>query len=163
MSFRYNELPATIDIFTNKEDDRYKVLVAPKKLGYTVISKSINIKLDPHNHIRAYSAVIELPEDYIDNSCHFTASSIFPSPDLFIQGAESLINVPCGCFEQTSATMFPMVLLFQYLNSKKPSKDDIPMKIKILTNLKTGVKKLLSYESEVENSNGLAPLLDKLR
>ena len=69
---------------------------------------------------------------------------------VILSGYEQLIREPFGCFEQTSSTTFPMVILMQYLNLQKNPEDQDKldeMKFKITTNLKKGVKKLLSFET----------------
>ncbi len=65
---------------------------------------------------------------------------------MILDALESLNKIPCGCFEQTSSTTFPIVLALKILLklSKTESKSLIA---KMLENLKKGIKKLLSFET----------------
>ena len=59
---------------------------------------------------------------------------------------ESLIREPYGCFEQTSATTYPMVMGLAYLKSHKSSPKVQELILKSCDILKKGYQKLVGYE-----------------
>lgn len=87
---------------------------------------------------------IEIPEIAIDD-----ASALFVKlyPGLFAQvleGLDSLLRVPSGCFEQTSSTTYPNVLVLQYLQASEQSSPELELKATEL--IAQGYQRLLSYE-----------------
>jgi uncharacterized protein YfaS (alpha-2-macroglobulin family) len=68
-------------------------------------------------------------------------------PGLFsqaVEGLDSLLRMPFGCFEQTSSVTYPNVLVLDYLKSTKQAKPDIQMKAEQYINV--GYQRLLSFE-----------------
>ncbi|MBU1896448.1 hypothetical protein KKB55_01600 [Myxococcota bacterium] len=63
-----------------------------------------------------------------------------------IAGIEGLIREPHGCFEQTSATHYPNVMVMQYLATQK-TRDPALVK-RINTLLDQGYKRLISFEAK---------------
>jgi 5-hydroxyisourate hydrolase-like protein (transthyretin family) len=61
-----------------------------------------------------------------------------------LEGLDSILRMPSGCFEQTSSTTYPNVLVLGYLRGTKQVKPDIEMKAVSYINL--GYQRLLSYE-----------------
>ena len=59
---------------------------------------------------------------------------------------KSLLHEPCGCFEQTSSTTYPMVMALRYLKSHKSSIEVQAMIEKATKLLKEGYLKLMGYE-----------------
>lgn len=70
---------------------------------------------------------------------------IFTSPaSNLTEAMQQLIQEPCGCFEQTSSTVYPLTMALKYFNSHKDSKpDDIKRSQDIL---KKGYARLTSFE-----------------
>ncbi|CAK9114224.1 Complement C3 (HSE-MSF) [Cleaved into: Complement C3 beta chain, partial [Durusdinium trenchii] len=62
---------------------------------------------------------------------------------------EGLIREPCGCFEQTSATTYPMVLALRFLLKLPPSAVEKHAELiaRARDNLKSGYKRLVSFET----------------
>ena len=68
-------------------------------------------------------------------------------PGLFsqaVEGLDSMLRMPFGCFEQTSSVTYPNVLVLDYLKSTKQAKPDVQMKAEQYINV--GYQRLLSFE-----------------
>ncbi len=68
-------------------------------------------------------------------------------PGLFsqaVEGLDSLLRMPFGCFEQTSSVTYPNVLVLDYLKSTKQARPEIQMKAEQYINV--GYQRLLSFE-----------------
>jgi hypothetical protein len=87
---------------------------------------------------------VTIPVEAIDD-----ASALFVKlyPGLFsqvIEGLDSLLQMPSGCFEQTSSTTYPNVLVMQYLQESGQSSPEIEM---LATEyISQGYQRLVSYE-----------------
>ena len=62
-----------------------------------------------------------------------------------VEGLDSLLQAPSGCFEQTSSTTYPNVLVLQYLRETEQTSPEVELKALEYINL--GYQRLLSYES----------------
>jgi uncharacterized protein YfaS (alpha-2-macroglobulin family) len=62
-----------------------------------------------------------------------------------VDGLEGLLQVPHGCFEQTSSITYPNVLIMKYLKSIKKDKPEISIKAEQYINV--GYQRLLTFES----------------
>ena len=87
---------------------------------------------------------VTIPVEAIDD-----ASAIFVKlyPGLFAQvleGLDSLLRVPSGCFEQTSSTTYPNVLALAYLQGTDQSSPEIELKATEF--IAQGYQRLVSYE-----------------
>lgn len=79
-----------------------------------------------------------------DVSTVMVSVKAYPTPVSSIKAALSrLIREPYGCFEQTSATVYPMVMALRYLNRHDTGMHDIST---IMSHLSSGYNKLTSYE-----------------
>jgi hypothetical protein len=61
-----------------------------------------------------------------------------------VQGMDSLLRVPNGCFEQTTSTAWPNVLVTDYLKQTNQLKPDIQLKAESL--MSAGYQRLLTFE-----------------
>jgi len=61
-----------------------------------------------------------------------------------VEGLESLLQMPSGCFEQTSATTYPNALVLEYLQKTNRASPELAEKARAL--LTAGWKRLVSYE-----------------
>jgi uncharacterized protein YfaS (alpha-2-macroglobulin family) len=61
-----------------------------------------------------------------------------------VEGLDSLLRMPFGCFEQTSSVTYPNILVLDYLKSTKQAKPEIQMKAEQYINV--GYQRLLSFE-----------------
>ncbi|TPN88882.1 TonB-dependent receptor plug domain-containing protein [Aquimarina algicola] len=63
-----------------------------------------------------------------------------------MNGIESLIRRPYGCFEQTSSSTYPNILILQYL--KETGKSNPEIEQKALQFIKEGYKRLIGFETK---------------
>ena len=63
-----------------------------------------------------------------------------------MDGIESVIREPYGCFEQASASTYPNILILKYLQENKELSDEL--KEKTLKYISAGYKKLVGYETK---------------
>jgi uncharacterized protein YfaS (alpha-2-macroglobulin family) len=61
-----------------------------------------------------------------------------------VSGMDSLLRVPSGCFEQTTSTAWPNVLVTAYLQQTKQLKPEIQLKAESL--MSAGYQRLLTFE-----------------
>jgi hypothetical protein len=61
-----------------------------------------------------------------------------------VQGMDSLLRVPTGCFEQTTSTAWPNVLVTDYLKQTNQLKPEIQLKAESL--MSAGYQRLLTFE-----------------
>ena len=85
----------------------------------------------------------------------FPAEAIAGASDLFlkiypgafsqvVEGLDAILRMPGGCFEQTSSSTYPNVLVLAYLRSTKQVKPEV--ELKALQYINTGYQRLLSFE-----------------
>lgn len=71
---------------------------------------------------------------------------VYPSTlDEVMQGMENMLRMPSGCFEQTSSSNYPNLLVLDYLRETNTSAPSIENKV--TGYLKTGYERLTGYES----------------
>jgi hypothetical protein len=79
---------------------------------------------------------------------------LYPSPIASLNRAlETFVREPCGCFEQTSSTTYPLALAIKYLESSGPSAEEnraahFKLLLTMRQKLEKGLAILLGYESE---------------
>jgi len=61
-----------------------------------------------------------------------------------VDGMDSLLRVPSGCFEQTTSTAWPNVLVTAYLKQTKQLKQEVQLKAESL--MSAGYQRLLTFE-----------------
>ena len=87
---------------------------------------------------------IVIPDDAIDGASDLLVK-IYPGAfSQVVEGMDSIFQMPSGCFEQTSSTTYPNVLVLDYMRRTKQTKPDVEMKALNYINL--GCQRLLSYE-----------------
>ncbi len=87
---------------------------------------------------------LAIPKDAIADAS-MAQLKIYPSMATHaIEGLDSMLRMPSGCFEQTSSTTYPKALILEYL--KKSGKLTPAVEKKALGYLGTGYQKLLSFE-----------------
>ena len=93
------------------------------------------------------SISVDIPADELLENSIQTALKFYPSPIAQITEAiKALLREPCGCFEQTSSTNYPNVMILQYFKLFPNSVDgDLLTRTNDL--LKTGYDRLMSYET----------------
>ena len=146
-----SELPKTF-AFESSNSESNSVLVNPLvKHGLNFKHSRTYMIREAEQSTQALPPPIKLPSDKVPGSVKMQMTYTPFGAPVILTGYETLIREPFGCFEQTSATVFPMVMLFKYLekldSSQRPEKYE-EMLFNIKTNLKKGATKLLSFETE---------------
>jgi uncharacterized protein YfaS (alpha-2-macroglobulin family) len=93
---------------------------------------------------------LKIPKDIIESTIYGNIEFTPIGAPILLKGYERLIREPCGCFEQTSSSTFPMIILMQYLNlqTDPENQDEInKMKFDISKKLKKGMKRLMKFET----------------
>jgi uncharacterized protein YfaS (alpha-2-macroglobulin family) len=91
--------------------------------------------------------LLEFPENMVQGSLKMNIEYKKISADVLVKGLNKLIREPYGCFEQTSATTFPLVMLIQYIdNLSEKSEKMLSMRMDAEEKMKRGIKRLLGYE-----------------
>ena len=87
---------------------------------------------------------IKIPKSRIPGSVS-SAIAVYPTPLASLTDAlERLIREPCGCFEQTSSTTYPLVMAQQYFMSHQGVDPKLIERSKAL--LDKGYKRLIGFE-----------------
>jgi hypothetical protein len=85
-----------------------------------------------------------LPEKWIKGTLQCQVQ-VFPSTLADLQkGLEAMLREPCGCFEQSSSSNYPNVLIINYLKDTEQNLPDVEKKARQL--LASGYEKLTSFE-----------------
>jgi uncharacterized protein YfaS (alpha-2-macroglobulin family) len=87
---------------------------------------------------------IEIPVAAIDGASKVLVK-VYPGVfSQVMEGLENILQMPFGCFEQTSSTTYPNILAMDYMKATKQTTPEIQMKAEEYINL--GYQRLLSYE-----------------
>lgn len=87
---------------------------------------------------------ITIPHSAIDDASNILVK-VYPGAfSQVIEGLDSMLRMPHGCFEQTSSTTYPNVLVTDYLKRTKKINPEIQMKATQHINL--GYQRLVSFE-----------------
>lgn len=74
---------------------------------------------------------------------------VYPTPMAqVVEGLENILRFPSGCFEQTSSSLYPDILVLKYLRDSKKSNPEI--EAKATGYIEEGFQKLLTYEVKGE-------------
>jgi hypothetical protein len=89
---------------------------------------------------------IELPNAWVEGSLKCTAS-VYPSTLADLQQSlESMLREPCGCFEQTSSSNYPNLLVLDYLQTNGQARPEIARRANEL--LDRGYHRLITFECQ---------------
>src|SRR5204863_3138832 len=94
-------------------------------------------------------------EDHIQHELNFPAASIPEASKIFVrlypgpmsqvlEGMDSLLRIPFGCFEQTSSTTYPNVLALDYMRRTKKLTPEVHAKADAY--IANGYQRLLTFE-----------------
>jgi hypothetical protein len=93
---------------------------------------------------RDVEVVVNIPIEAIENASRVIVK-IYPGMfSQVVEGLESLLRMPSGCFEQTSSSTYPNVLALQYLRETGQGTPEVEERA--LEFISTGYQRLLSYE-----------------
>ena len=135
-----------------------KLRVESKANGITdIVEKSLNVNYKGLNKTTVESVGSiekDFTQDIIFNDNAIEGSKkikvrLFPtSATEIINGMENILKMPTGCFEQTSSSLYPDILVLKYLKENKL--DNEVLKAKALDYISKGYQKLLTYEVKGE-------------
>jgi len=90
------------------------------------------------------SRTVEIPDAVIPGTAHI-AVKIYPGiVSQVVEGMDALLRMPHGCFEQTSSSTYPNVLVLDYMKSTEQTTPEIQMKAEQYINL--GYQRLTTFE-----------------
>ena len=92
----------------------------------------------------AIEMTVDVPEGAIEAA---SVAQLKLYPGMFSQvvdGLENMLRMPSGCFEQTSSTTYPNILVLRYLRDTKKSKPEL--EATALRYLQAGWQRLVTYE-----------------
>ena len=93
---------------------------------------------------RQVSHSVSVPAMVIPGTSELTLK-LYPAPAAHVvEGLDSLLRMPHGCFEQTSSSTYPNALILQYLRRSHRSTPEVERKA--MEYLTMGYQKLLSFE-----------------
>jgi hypothetical protein len=92
------------------------------------------------------TALVEIPEGAIPDSAKILVT-IYPGIlSQIVDGMDKILRMPFGCFEQTSSSTYPNILVLDYLKKINKITPEIQMKAEGYIN--TGYQRLLSFECQ---------------
>ena len=88
--------------------------------------------------------MVDIPEKVVPGSIN-AKMEFYPSPtSSLLSGIEGMLREPCGCFEQTSSSTYPNIVILDYLRKNDISSPKIEKRA--LDLLKRGYAKLTAFE-----------------
>ena len=94
---------------------------------------------------------VVMPDAWVKGTLKFRVH-VYPSTLADLQkGLEALLREPCGCFEQTSTSNYPNLLILDYLKESNQTKPEVEQKARTL--LASGYQKLTSFECPKTGKN----------
>ncbi len=88
--------------------------------------------------------VVTIPQDALDNASKIFVK-VYPGiMSQIVEGMDAILQMPYGCFEQTSSTTYPNILVLDYMKQAQKITPEIQMKAESF--IATGYQRLLSYE-----------------
>ncbi|MCP4700082.1 MAG: hypothetical protein GY862_25000, partial [Gammaproteobacteria bacterium] len=88
--------------------------------------------------------VVTILKDAIDDASKIIVK-VYPGIfSQIVEGLDSILRMPSGCFEQTSSTTYPNIMVLDYMKQANQITPEIQMKAESFIN--TGYQRLLSYE-----------------
>ena len=97
------------------------------------------------------SGEVIFKDEFIENSNSVTVN-IYPNLMAFaVEGMDSILKMPNGCFEQVSSSLYPDIMVLSYLESASQEDDTEKLKEKAIEYINKGYQKLLTYEVKGES------------
>ena len=114
------EVSVDVDGTVSTESDslRHSFLIAPRgfpvQVGSSGVITGSTQKTSSAETSAQFTFLLAAPEDMVDGSIAISVRA-YPSPLGQIGDAlKALLRDPCGCFEQTSSTTYPLAMALQY-------------------------------------------------
>jgi alpha-2-macroglobulin-like protein len=90
------------------------------------------------------STQVEIPGNAIAGASNIQLT-LYPKPlSQAVQGMDAMLAMPNGCFEQTSSTLYPDIVILDYLRKSKQSRPDIEKRAQSYIN--QGCQRLATFE-----------------
>lgn len=136
----FGQQPFQVTAYGSKMSDaiRKEVRVFPdgKALRFTVSDK-----LEPTVSV---AETVQIPADAIEGTQKVMVK-IYPGVvSQVVEGLDALLRMPFGCFEQTSSTTYPNILVLDYLKTADQVSPEVQMKAEEYINL--GYQRLTTFE-----------------
>ncbi len=136
----FGSQPFQVTAYGSRMSDaiRKNVRVFPdgKELRFTVSDK-----LDPTMPVQE---MVQIPADAIPDTQKLIVK-IYPGiVSQVVEGLDALLRMPYGCFEQTSSTTYPNILVLDYLKTTKQASPEVQMQAEEYINL--GYQRLTTFE-----------------
>jgi hypothetical protein len=116
------------------------------------IARQIEVAPDGNEHLEVVSDRLEkdvektvrIPQGAIPGASKVLVR-IYPGVFAqIVQGLESMLRMPFGCFEQTSSCTYPNILILDYLKQTRMAKPELEMKAREY--IQIGYQRLVSFE-----------------
>jgi uncharacterized protein YfaS (alpha-2-macroglobulin family) len=103
------------------------------------VQESVNDRLE-----KTVKRTISIPADALDGASNIIVK-VYPGFfSQLLEGMDKILQMPFGCFEQTSSTTYPNILALQYMKATGKTTPEIQMKAEQYINL--GYQRLLTFE-----------------
>ncbi|MHB0939278.1 MAG: MG2 domain-containing protein [Armatimonadota bacterium] len=103
------------------------------------IRTTVNDRLDGK-----VTKTVTIPKDAIDGASTIWVKLYPGTFSQVVEGLDGLLRMPSGCFEQTSSTTYPNVLVLNYLKQNKKINPELQMKAEGYIN--AGYQRLVTFE-----------------
>ena len=104
-----------------------------------LVEDSINDRLEKN-----VTKTVSIPKGAIDGASNILVK-VYPGFfSQLVEGMDKILQMPFGCFEQTSSTTYPNILALDYMRSTNQSTPAVQMKAEQYINL--GYQRLLTFE-----------------
>jgi len=103
------------------------------------IRTTVNDRLDGK-----VTKTVTIPKDAIDGASTIWVKLYPGAFSQVVEGLDGLLRMPSGCFEQTSSTTYPNVLVMDYLKKNKKINPELQMKAEGYIN--AGYQRLVTFE-----------------
>ena len=145
---QFGTQPFQVTAIGDQQSDAIKKLVRvfPNGREYS-FSESDRLSADA-----PLNTTVNIPAEAIAGT-QSLAVKIYPGlTSQVVEGLDSILRMPNGCFEQTSATTYPNILVLDYLRSTEQISPEVEIKAEEYITL--GYQRLISFE--VGNSGGFS-------
>jgi uncharacterized protein YfaS (alpha-2-macroglobulin family) len=130
--------PLTVHAYGSKLSDAIERRIEVRPDGEETLT-TINDRLDAD-----VTQTVTIPREAIDGASDILVkiySGIFSQA---VEGLDSVLQMPFGCFEQTSSATYPNILVLDYMKTTGQVTPEIRMKAEGFIN--TGYQRLVAYE-----------------
>lgn len=140
--------PLTVKAHGTKKSDAVKRVVEVVPNGQR-FEKVITERLTSADRKPVVSALnikhtIEIPDDAIADASKLFVRVYPGAMAQVVDGLDGMLRMPCGCFEQTSSSAYPNIMIVDYIKKNKIASPQMLMKAEQYLNV--GYQRLLTFE-----------------